>query len=172
MVGRYNRYHERFYRWYRVVPSQGFPFGAWAVPPHNPTVTHVQYYRLLPCGTTAAFQAPEVPPPSTGLYQTSGTTAPLSGSTGACVRAYIYSTGLKGCLFPFVLVPLFLALAAGHLYPCLGVRLALRILGSPWILSMEASRSLPMDGGNASCSFPLDFFRVLPCLGLYLSFRV
>ena len=62
-------------------------------------VTHVRYYQLLPCGTTAAFQAPEVPPPSTGLYQTSGTTAPLSGSTRACVWAYIYSTGLKGCLF-------------------------------------------------------------------------
>ena len=26
----------------------------------------------------------------------------------------------------------------------------------PW-LSVEASRSLPMDGGNASCSLPLDF---------------
>ena len=113
-------------------------------------VTHVRYYRLMSCGTTAASQAPEVPPPSTGLYQTSGTTAHLSGSTGACVRAYIYSTGLKGCLFPFVLVPLFLALAAGHLYPCPGVRLALRILGSPWILSVEAFRSLPMDGGGSS----------------------
>ena len=66
--------------------------------------------------------------------------------------------------FPFVLIPLFLALAAGHLYPCPGVRLALRILGSPWILSVEAFRSLPMDGGNASCSLPLDF-----CLGLFLA---
>ena len=84
--------------------------------------------------------------------------ATVSGSTGACVRAYIYSTGLKGCLFPFVLVPLLFALAAGHLYPCPGVRLALRILGSPWILSVEASRSLPMDGGNALCSLPLDLF--------------
>ena len=112
-------------------------------------VTYVRYYRLTSGGTTAAFQAPEVLPPTTGLYQTSGTTAPLSGSTGACLRAYIYSTGLKGCLFPFVIVPLLFALAADHLYPCPGVRLALRILGSPWILSVEASRSLPMDGGNA-----------------------
>ena len=133
-------------------------------------VTHVRYYRLMPCGTTAASQAPEVPPPSTGLYQTSGTTAPLSGSTGACVRAYIYSTGLKGCLFPFVLVPLLFALAAGHLYPCPGVRLALRILGSPWILSVEASRSLPMDGGNASCSLLLDLSRVLPLSRALLNF--
>ena len=103
---------------------------------------------------------------------TGGTTAPLSSSTGACLRAYIYSTGLKGCLFPFVLVPLLCALAAGPLCPCPGVRLALRILGSLWILSVEASRSLPMDGGNTSCSLLLDLSRVLPSLGLYLMFRV
>ena len=127
-------------------------------------VDAVRYYRCLPgTGSTASIHQ-SVPDER---YNRS----PKRFYRGVRTGLYILD-GAEGLSFPFVLVPLFLALAAGHLYPCPGVRLALRILGSPWILSVEAFRSLPMDGGNASCSLPLDFFRVLPCLGLYLSFRV
>ena len=58
------------------------------------------------------------------------------------------SDGVKGFLFPFVPSRLLLALAAGHL--CLVPECAPRFgpEGSPWILSVEAFRSSPMDGGN------------------------
>ena len=125
-------------------------------------VDDVRYYRCFPgTGSTASIHR-SVPDER---YNRS----PKRFYRGVCTGLYILD-GAEGLSF-FPSSSFLFALAAGHLYPCPRVRLALRILGSPWILSMEASRSLPMDGGNALCSLLLDLSRVLPCLGHYLTFR-
>ena len=112
-------------------------------------VDAVRYYRYLPgTGSTASIHR-SVPDER---YNRS----PKRFYRGVRTGLYILD-GAEGLSFSLRPRSSFFALAACHLYPCPGVRLALRILGSPWILSVEASRSLPMDGGNASCSLPLVF---------------
>ena len=170
MVGRYNRYHGRFYRWYRFVPSQWVSircFGGSTAQTHGNLrsvlpVDAVRYYRCLPGTGSIASNHRSVPDER---YNRS----PKRFYRGVSTGLYI-PNGAEGLSFSLRPRSSSLALAAGHLYPCPGVRLVLRIFGSPWILSVEASRSPPMDGGNAlfSLFLVLGFFL---CLGHYLTFR-
>ena len=98
-----------------------------------------RYYRLVPGGTTAAFQATEVLPATTGLYQ-EAVQPPLDVVQPLCVCGLIYSVGAEGVFFfpsPTLLSP---ALAASHHYHCPGVLVVLRIRG----LSVDLLRGGPL----------------------------